>query len=239
MNEQTTLNLGSHTDPSSRNADTDSDWFIDGSCLKYDEYNMAGLKRHQDQLAHLILDGSECPCCGQDARAYSVPVDRSMASALVWMVGKSYGIPQDALKALVERSDGWKRYDSEYMATGCLGTEEGDDSESLPSHGRPKRWIEMPKEAPLWLQRSRRYTKLAYWGLIEPRTNITYDGPAKQSGIWRPTPIGYNFMVGIESITQYAITYNKEVVAFRGKQVVIKDALGKSFDFQLMMAGKL
>jgi hypothetical protein len=95
-------------------------------------------------------------------------------------------------------------------------------------------WCDVPRQAPAWLLRSRELPKLAYWGLIQQQVND--DDPTKRcSGIWRPTQIGCLFAHGRRTVASHVEIYNGAVIGHSDKQITIKDALGKRFNYAELM----
>jgi len=79
----------------------------------------------------------------------------------------------------------------------------------------------------------REWAKMAYWGLIEQK-EVT-STKTKNSGVWRITEAGIDFVLGRSSIQKYAIIYAAQLLGFKGKQVTIDDALGEKFDYVELM----
>jgi hypothetical protein len=106
------------------------------------------------------------------------------------------------------------------------------------THIKEIRWVNVPKEAPKKIIKSRVYPHLARWNLAEPQT--TEAGTAKK-GIWRPTKLGAN-MVRFPTqkwIPSHVIIKNGEVQGTEEdfKKISLKDAAGEHFDLEEMLAG--
>ena len=54
-------------------------------------------------------------------------------------------------------------------------------------------WINVPELAPRHVIKSNEHGKLVHWGLLESRPNND-DSTKKESGFWRPTKLGINFV---------------------------------------------
>ena len=80
------------------------------------------------------------------------------------------------------------------------------------------------------------FAKLAYWLLIEAEEGTREDG-SKRTGRWRVTPFGEMFVLNRETIPKTARVYNKRCLSLSGEQVTIKDALGKTFNYEELMRG--
>lgn len=79
--------------------------------------------------------------------------------------------------------------------------------------------------------------KLRYWGLIESDAFQTDDAGKRTSGRWRPTARGIAFANGQLFVLQYVLVYNSEPIGWEGGDVGIRDALGKRFNYDKLMAG--
>lgn len=84
-------------------------------------------------------------------------------------------------------------------------------------------------------QRSNFYT-LSYWGLIM-KGEVEVDNKKRSSGYWVPTIKGGDFVEGKITIPSIAATYNNKLVEFRGRQIGVKEALGKKFNYEELMKG--
>ena len=82
-------------------------------------------------------------------------------------------------------------------------------------------------------QRSNFYT-LVYWGFIV-KGDVEIDGKKRSSGYWLPTIKGGKFIDNEVTVQSYADTYNNKVIRFTGKQIGVKEALGKKFDYEELM----
>ena len=100
---------------------------------------------------------------------------------------------------------------------------------------RTEEWIYVPA----WvsshpaLANSREYPKLRYWGLVEQRENE--DPDKKDSGFWRLTESGRNFVRGELEISSHVRLYDGRSLGFSGKPVTLKDCLGNRFSYQELM----
>lgn len=79
-------------------------------------------------------------------------------------------------------------------------------------------------------------TRLRFWGLVEQEKERRPDGG--RSGWWRVTTAGSEFVRGLRSIPKYAYTYDGRCLELGGSQVTVRDALGKSFDYDKMLRGE-
>lgn len=98
-------------------------------------------------------------------------------------------------------------------------------------------WIHVPKRAPRYVLASREFDKLREWGLAIAKPN---KDPAKRaSGMWLPTPIGVSFVGMTETIPEALMVYNKAVLSSSPKQINIRTALGRKFDYAELMNERL
>lgn len=84
-------------------------------------------------------------------------------------------------------------------------------------------------------RQNREESKARYWGLLEEATERQSDG--KRSGWWRLTPKGIRYVLGQESVPQFAEVFDKELIQLHGPSVTIRHALGKAFDYDELMSG--
>jgi hypothetical protein len=81
--------------------------------------------------------------------------------------------------------------------------------------------------------RSREEGKLAYWGLVQPKV---VDGGEHERGWWRVTQHGEAWLAGRSTVPKYAMVYNGGVLSLKGEDVSFRQALGKKFDYEELMA---
>jgi hypothetical protein len=96
-------------------------------------------------------------------------------------------------------------------------------------------WVDVPREGPLWLHKSRELPKLAYWGLIEQLENT--EEYKKSSGVWRPTMDGHKFAMNRMRISKFVYVYNKTIRGFSDETCDVVDALGNKFSYRELMEG--
>jgi hypothetical protein len=95
-------------------------------------------------------------------------------------------------------------------------------------------WVDVPRDAPKWVTRTNQHTTLKWWGMLERKSND--DSTKKHSGIWRPTPVGIQFVHGQRAVPEYVLHYNNTIVGWSDTQTDIREALQNKFDYQEMMA---
>jgi len=79
------------------------------------------------------------------------------------------------------------------------------------------------------------YAKLRDWGLIESKPND--DTTKKDSGYWRPTQLGIDFVYDRESVPSHGVFYNRRCYRLDdSKLITIRQALGKKFVYPELMA---
>lgn len=77
--------------------------------------------------------------------------------------------------------------------------------------------------------------KLRYWGLIEEEPSVRQDG-SERTGWWRVTETGTAFVLGKGDVTKYVKLYNGRSLGTTGGQMSIREALGKNFNYNELMA---
>jgi len=98
------------------------------------------------------------------------------------------------------------------------------------------KWIHIPTE---FTERkinvsNAEYSKLSYWGLIEGKPNED-DDTKRDSGFWRITPLGIDFVNGKCSTCRHVFLYNKKRYGSSDETTTIKEALGDKFDYAELM----
>ena len=95
-------------------------------------------------------------------------------------------------------------------------------------------WLDIPKCGPRFVLAAREYNKTRHWGLAEQKTNG--DNPAKKnSGLWRPTAKGVDFIERRITIPSHVFLHNNHVLDFSNEQTDIIEALGENFDYDELM----
>jgi hypothetical protein len=77
------------------------------------------------------------------------------------------------------------------------------------------------------------YSKLAYWNLIELKSND--DKKKKTSGYWRPTDTGINFAFCRVSVPRAVLVFDGQVYGFSEDRVKIRYCFGRRFDYREIM----
>lgn len=77
--------------------------------------------------------------------------------------------------------------------------------------------------------------KLRYWSMIEHRPKGEGDEKKKDSGKWKPTRIGVDFVHGLLPVPKYALEWDAECLGLDGDLVTIADCLGAKFDYRELM----
>lgn len=85
-------------------------------------------------------------------------------------------------------------------------------------------------------QHSPDLVKCRYWGLIE-RDDAKREDGSDRTGWWRLTTAGLEFVSGDATVPKYARLYDGRCLGLTGDQVSIRDALGKRFKYDELMAG--
>jgi len=95
-------------------------------------------------------------------------------------------------------------------------------------------WINVPKEAPRFVLRTKEYGTLKHWRLIESKPNVD-DETKRTSGEWRPTEQGIAFVHMRIRVPSHVYLYNNQVRGWADKQVTIAQCLGKKFSYRELM----
>jgi hypothetical protein len=98
----------------------------------------------------------------------------------------------------------------------------------IMAHGSDDGWVNVQSKAPRWILRSKTYSLLEHWGLVESKSF--------RSGIWRITPKGASFVTGIITVPEAAYVYDAKVVAWEPVQTTFRACFDHSFDFDAMMS---
>lgn len=95
-------------------------------------------------------------------------------------------------------------------------------------HGDAEGWVNVQTHGPRWMMRSKVYPLLMNWGLIESR--------GYRSGVWRATPYGRDFVLGLANADSAAYIYDNKVHGWSGVATSFRGCFGKHFDFDEMMS---
>lgn len=78
------------------------------------------------------------------------------------------------------------------------------------------------------------FCKLKHWGLIEESFNT--DEAKKNSGFWRLTPLGVDFILNKVSVKEKAVIFDDRTIGFEGDDVFITTCLaGSGFNYSELM----
>ena len=83
------------------------------------------------------------------------------------------------------------------------------------------------------------FPKLRFWGLIDSKSNESSDRRLDGVGFYRITDKGRGFVEGKMKVFSHAIIYNNKCAGFSDKEITIKDALKKKFDYSKLIKGEL
>lgn len=75
-----------------------------------------------------------------------------------------------------------------------------------------------------------------FWGLIDVAD--THNSGNAPVGSYHLTDLGRRFVMGVEHVKSHAYTYNSEFLGLDGHLISIRDALGKKFNYDDLMAGR-
>lgn len=77
------------------------------------------------------------------------------------------------------------------------------------------------------------FAKAEMWGLIYPMENRSTH--KRTSGMWKITPKGSAFVVGVIKVPSHVIVYNKKKQGFSDDEITIREALHKRFNYIELM----
>lgn len=98
-----------------------------------------------------------------------------------------------------------------------------------------KGWINVPEVAPVFVRRSNEVSRLCLWKLAQERDN---EDPARRnSGMYRPTKKGWQFVRRRITIPSHVHVFNNEIKGWSDTHVDIVEALGEKFHYQELMRG--
>jgi len=83
------------------------------------------------------------------------------------------------------------------------------------------------------------WAKLRYWGLIEEKPEDKRKDGSRRSGYYKMTERGHQFVKGEIKVPRSILLYNEHFLGYGKGEVGIRDCLGKEFDYDDLMAGKL
>lgn len=107
------------------------------------------------------------------------------------------------------------------------------------SSQRTNGFVHMPTEAPRFVTRSYAFSKLKHWGLVVSVSNSTENSAEEKtrtSGLWKPTPLAYDFLNGTALLPEHVFVYNDARVGVADKLISVHDCMEKHFDYGEMMA---
>ena len=81
------------------------------------------------------------------------------------------------------------------------------------------------------------YAKLRFWGLLEPRGDVSEDG--NSAGWWRVTDKGRAFVLDQAVVPSHVGTYNNKTYPLRDPVtlITVREALGERFKYDELMQG--
>lgn len=80
------------------------------------------------------------------------------------------------------------------------------------------------------------FAKLIYCGLVEEKPKDEDDETKRTSGYWRITRKGTDFVEASVTVKSHIRIYDGSFYGLIGKEISIKDALGKKFNYEELMA---
>ncbi len=98
-------------------------------------------------------------------------------------------------------------------------------------------YVYVRETAPRWLlSKGGSFALLQHWGLIESKAQPSNDKSQKESGVWKITRKGTDYVNEQITVRARVILYNNKCEGFEGEQIWIKQALGGKFDYQELMS---
>jgi hypothetical protein len=108
-----------------------------------------------------------------------------------------------------------------------------------PTMGDDEGWLHVTKT--LLEHRSnavaKEYSKLRFWGLLEPRPKGLEDREKRGSGYWRITQKGRAFCRGEVSVPRHAYIFDNQLFGHGSEETTLREALGDRFDWDELMSG--
>lgn len=98
--------------------------------------------------------------------------------------------------------------------------------------GLRRKWVDVQKDAPTWVLKSRQSSQLAYWKLVVKKSST--DPKKKGSGKWRITKLGMAFLKDGKGIPKKVFVYKKTKVDYSKEKVYITD-IYEDFDIRKVM----
>jgi len=89
-------------------------------------------------------------------------------------------------------------------------------------------WIDVQRDAPKRVLRSRELGKLRHWGLVK------YEG---KGALWAPSSRGVDFVTRKIRVQSHALIQDNVCKGFDGELISIDEALGAKFDYVELMRG--
>lgn len=81
------------------------------------------------------------------------------------------------------------------------------------------------------------FPKLRYWGFLEQKPERR-DDDSLRSGYWRITQSGRDFVRGNRRAFSHCLIYNGGFEGLVGREVTIREALGRGFNYSELMRGE-
>jgi hypothetical protein len=94
-------------------------------------------------------------------------------------------------------------------------------------------WVHMPTASPREFMRSKSFTNMRYWGLIENYPNDNKD--VKGSGLWRVTSKAVKYIRGEMQLPKKAFVFDRTLIGFSEQQVFFSECFKDYFDLQQVM----
>jgi hypothetical protein len=105
-------------------------------------------------------------------------------------------------------------------------------------------WVDVPGTAPRFVSRSYSFSKLKYWGLVEQRhvppltmeeRKAGVQRETRNSGMWRLTPQGVDFIFSGAVVPEKLFVYNDQRVGAGDKLITARECSTEHFNYDAMM----
>jgi hypothetical protein len=77
--------------------------------------------------------------------------------------------------------------------------------------------------------------KMVAWGLIEALPDATRWDGSSRVGVYRVTPDGQAFVLGVKRVASHVLIYNQDIIGISEETTDIREALGVRFNYAELM----
>lgn len=101
----------------------------------------------------------------------------------------------------------------------------------IVNNGGTAGWVNVQKNAPREMMRSKTYPLLEHWGMIESQ--------GARSGVWRATQSGKDFVAGLKIAPSAVYVYDDKLMAVDAMHTSFLGCFDVDFNFEELMASNL